>query len=577
MVLLEVVMSSVVFNLKNRILVLLIFSITLPLSNSPVYAGWTVVEPPHVSGNWVLNDVHFISKNEGWAVGWNVPENHEEKGLLLHYYDGSWIDVSTPNISSDWELFGVHFISSTEGWAVGFDWENYEGVLLHYLDGSWTAVTSLKVSSFWELDDVHFTSPNEGWAVGVDSENDKGLLLHYLNGTWTLIRLPYDWGLQGVHFTSPYEGWAVGWIDEDHPNSKGAGALLHYLNGSWIVIDPPDVSTYWGLSDVHFTSSNEGWAVGWDDEDYPSGKGILLHYLNGSWIAISTPKVSTNWLLNSVHLTSPSEGWAVGYDWENKAGILLRYLNGLWAVIIPPEISSSWRANAVHFTSPNEGWAVGYNDEGDQYRGVLLKFSLPETISIPSTPKGKVSGIIGKSYKYTTGDSTSNLGHTVEYQFDWSGDGSDLSAWGSATQSKPWSVAGIYDVRARARCTQDTSVLSDWSNPLTVTVSLPNISVTPTTYDFGILKVNKSKTASFQVKNKGTADLSISSSIIGPDASVFQITSGSGNKIIKPGKSLSIKIAFKPTSSGTRQATLRITSNDPDSPTIDIPLSGTGK
>lgn len=259
---------------------------------------------------------------------------------------------------------------------------------------------------------------------------------------------------------------------------------------------------------------------------------------------------------------------------------MLHYYNGSWTSTTLPDVSPyQLTLYRICFPSPSEGWAVGEisNQNGDQLRGFLLKFSLPETISTPLTPSGKASGIIGKSYKYTTGGSASNLAHSVEYQFDWRGEGFDLSGWGSATQSKSWTTAGIYDVRARARCTQDTSILSDWSNPLTVTVSLPNISVTPTTYDFGTLKVNKSKTASFKVKNKGTGDLSISSSIIGPVASVFQITSGSGNKIIIPGKSLSIKIAFKPTSTGTRQATLRITSNDTDSLQIDIPLSGRGK
>ena len=92
------------------------------------------------------------------------------------------------------------------------------------------------------------------------------------------------------------------------------------------------------------------------------------------------------------------------------------------------------------------------------------------TVSIPNVPSGPTSGSNGISYSYTTGGSTSSYGHTVEYQFDWKGDGTDLSPWDSATQSKIWTSAGTYNVRARARCATDTSVVSGWSSGLSVTI-----------------------------------------------------------------------------------------------------------
>ena len=105
----------------------------------------------------------------------------------------------------------------------------------------------------------------------------------------------------------------------------------------------------------------------------------------------------------------------------------------------------------------------------------------------------------------------------------------------------------------------------------------PDILVTPLTYDFGNVKVKKSKSASFEVQNDGKANLSIAALIMGPDASMFRLTTGGGNKTIKPGKFLTLKVTFKPISKGSKQATLRITSNDPDTSLTDIPLSGTGQ
>jgi hypothetical protein len=116
------------------------------------------------------------------------------------------------------------------------------------------------------------------------------------------------------------------------------------------------------------------------------------------------------------------------------------------------------------------------------------------------------------------------------------------------------------------------------SHAVTVTFTKNTYSVTPTAYNFGNVKVRRSKTASFVVKNIGKSNLFlIASAIIGTDASMFRITSGGGSKTIKPGKSLTIKVAFKPTSKGSKSATLEIGANDPNPPKIDIPLSGTGQ
>ena len=89
--------------------------------------------------------------------------------------------------------------------------------------------------------------------------------------------------------------------------------------------------------------------------------------------------------------------------------------------------------------------------------------SIPETISTPAQPSGPPSGSAGTSYSYIASGVSSNLGHSLEYQYDWKGDGIDLSMWGAANQQKAWLVAGQYNVRVRARCSVHTSVLSNWS------------------------------------------------------------------------------------------------------------------
>ena len=99
-----------------------------------------------------------------------------------------------------------------------------------------------------------------------------------------------------------------------------------------------------------------------------------------------------------------------------------------------------------------------------------------EMISAPTTLSGPLNGYTGASYKFSSGGSSSTLGsnHPVEYQFDW-GDGT-FSSWGSPdrryySQSHVWTATGTYQVKARARCANHTSVFSSWTEPLSVIVN----------------------------------------------------------------------------------------------------------
>jgi hypothetical protein len=109
----------------------------------------------------------------------------------------------------------------------------------------------------------------------------------------------------------------------------------------------------------------------------------------------------------------------------------------------------------------------------DGPKDVIANFvAIPEEISPPDPPKGISNGDTGTSYKFSTGRSASNLRHSVEYQFDWKGEGvTDLSSWGPTAQSKIWKVAGNYQIRARARCIDHPNIVSAWSEPVSVSMA----------------------------------------------------------------------------------------------------------
>jgi len=93
-----------------------------------------------------------------------------------------------------------------------------------------------------------------------------------------------------------------------------------------------------------------------------------------------------------------------------------------------------------------------------------------EIVTIPNILTGPVRGTVGVAYSYTTGGSTSSLGHPVMYRFDF-GDGT-YSAWSSSTSASHfWSYPGTFTIKAQAQCSTDTSIVSGWSSGLMVTIS----------------------------------------------------------------------------------------------------------
>jgi hypothetical protein len=91
---------------------------------------------------------------------------------------------------------------------------------------------------------------------------------------------------------------------------------------------------------------------------------------------------------------------------------------------------------------------------------------------------------VGENITLTTGDAESSLGHDTEYKFAW-GDG-QTSSWGSNSRQYIYSTAGVFQIRAQARCKNHTTIVSDWSSSKTVTISAesvssPNIPLGPST------------------------------------------------------------------------------------------------
>lgn len=111
-----------------------------------------------------------------------------------------------------------------------------------------------------------------------------------------------------------------------------------------------------------------------------------------------------------------------------------------------------------------------------------------------------------------------------------------------------------------------------------MTVGEPDISSSVKSYDFGPVEIGASDNQHFSILNSGTTGLSITSILItGADASMFTpaVDTCTGN-VIAPLASCLIEVTFSPNAESSMSSNLNIASNDPDTPSLDITLTGSG-
>lgn len=107
-----------------------------------------------------------------------------------------------------------------------------------------------------------------------------------------------------------------------------------------------------------------------------------------------------------------------------------------------------------------------------------------------------------------------------------------------------------------------------------VAATQPQLSVTPTSIDFGTVSNGLKGTANLVLNNLGSADLTIS--MITMTGTAFGISGITTPKTITAGQSAQVTVTFSPTTAGAASGSIAIVSNDPTNPTLNIPLSGTG-
>jgi hypothetical protein len=110
-----------------------------------------------------------------------------------------------------------------------------------------------------------------------------------------------------------------------------------------------------------------------------------------------------------------------------------------------------------------------------------------------------------------------------------------------------------------------------------VSTPAPEITVNPTSHNYGDVVVGGSSSQTFVVTNDGSANLDVSSTtLVGTNPGEFSIDSGGGSFTLTPGQNRNVEVSFNPGSLGAKSATLRFDTNDADEDPKDVALSGNG-
>jgi len=395
-----------------------------------------------------------------------------------------------------------------------------EGNIYLSTDGAQT--WSTKVYSVANINKIRFFNTQLGFAVGGAEAFGKTLM--YLgkttNGgdTWTDISANFKSSIGSSTDMPLYDLWVVNsstlyvCTSGQVYGSSDNGDTWHQKGD--IVIINPDVTFnrdlqfptaidgYVSSQNYLFRTGNSGssWERLTPPWNHNLGKDlVMLKFIdaNNGWALVVYNYVPAQYGSYLYRTMDRGQSWSIVYQWDGTTGdpyptesLYVKSSNEIWVgggleeiwhsvdggLIWAMENQGSqniaiWGFQMVGFESVPRAIASSETQGGTSIANYYKYIPPAETITTPATPSGPKIGIQGVSYSYSTSSSYSDLGHSVQYLFDW-GDGTN-SGWlpiGTTNASQSWTSIEIYTVKAQARCATDTSVVSSWSSGLPVAI-----------------------------------------------------------------------------------------------------------
>jgi hypothetical protein len=210
------------------------------------------------------------------------------------------------------------------------------------------------------------------------------------------------------------------------------------------------------------------------------------------------------------------------------------------------------------------------NDAGDVDSGAnnLLNFPVFTTLDVSSgaivvsgtAPAGSVVEI------FQSDNDDSGFGQGATYIMSVT-----TTAGGTFTATLPFGlpVADNTSVTATATLAGNTSEFSANFN------LNRQLTVTPSTINFGTVTVGSNVSQVVTLCNVGASDLTIQSVVLNPAGAPFSVTSvPADGQVLSPNECTTVTVSYMPTALIASTTSLVITSNDVDTPVINVPVSG---
>jgi len=112
---------------------------------------------------------------------------------------------------------------------------------------------------------------------------------------------------------------------------------------------------------------------------------------------------------------------------------------------------------------------------------------------------------------------------------------------------------------------------------------LANLAVNPAALNFGTVAISETGSLDLTISNDGAGPLDVFGLVLSDEVNYSIDVNGGANPCgslsftLNSGESCTVTIEFSPTVNGTLNATLTISSSDPDAPSLVVPLSGVGQ
>jgi hypothetical protein len=433
-----------------------------------------------------------------------------------------------------------------------------------------------------------------------------------------------------VLFDQPLSSTNVNPYTSQYDNPPGDPNQSIYIADDFSNADTWDISTIvipgalWAGTSLISTTSLH-WAIYADSAGvpagYPGGGAAPLWSISLAptadkiTLSDSGSDVTLNLLAGTTPATAirltPNKYWLVFYPeasynvvgWGRQPSDVAIAVSDSVAKVINPGGGFSWgAANPNTWIDWNSiGWATTLTQDNTAFRleGNVVTAGPNVLLSPSSIPFGSVLVNTTTAPQAVTISNTGTITLTVSNitivdpdsgQFAKATGGTcatvypiNLAAGGSCTQNVTFTPTSVGAKAARLAVTSNDGDTPTAYVALSGTGIAPDIAVAPASLAFdptlvGVTAVAKTVT----ITNNGGAQLNVTNiTITGANPGEFAKATGGTCATVYPinlaaGGSCTQNVTFTPTSVGAKAATLAVTSNDGDTPTANVPLTGTG-